>query len=81
MSRSREQQAYQWARLLEAPCGRCRHQQGCHTGGAAPGGWAIYEPTWVTALGRCTVPGCPCPARRPDNAASDEQGAPECDTS
>lgn len=68
MSRSREQQAYEWAYRLQAPCGRCGHQQGCHTGGAKPGGWAIYEPTWARALGWCTVPGCACPARVADTA-------------
>lgn len=49
---------------LETPCTRCGHQQAVHTGGAKPGGWAMYEPIWANAEGWCTQPGCPCRARQ-----------------
>lgn len=49
----------------QQPCARCGHQQGCHTGGAQPGGWAIYEPTWANATGWCSIKSCDCPERVP----------------
>ncbi|MCT9929570.1 hypothetical protein N5079_04975 [Planotetraspora sp. A-T 1434] len=49
---------------LEQPCAGCGHQNAVHTGGAKPGGWAIYERTWANASGWCNTPGCDCPGRR-----------------
>jgi hypothetical protein len=48
---------------LQAPCGRCGHQNAVHTAGARRGGWAIYEPLWADAAGRCSAAGCLCPQR------------------
>lgn len=41
----------------------CGHQWAVHTGGAQPGGWAIYEPDWANASGSCQTPDCECHAR------------------
>ncbi|GAA3247937.1 hypothetical protein GCM10020216_078980 [Nonomuraea helvata] len=48
---------------LEQSCKGCGHQWAVHTGGARPGGWAIYEPTWANASGWCKQPSCSCEAR------------------
>lgn len=48
---------------LEKACRGCGHQRAVHTGGAKPGGWAIYDPVWANASGWCRQLGCSCKVR------------------